>query len=131
MSNLVHVLQPLVNQSTITSDSALNITHPSPNIKLINGTFLDINFGYVQNLPTPLRSYRVITVLLKFRSAPLPLILSGRSFLVFGDVIYTGGHLNVIRAFNIVGPLLKPGLDIIKSVKVIIVHYLNLNKINE
>jgi len=116
---VIHVLQPLTNQTTITSDPKLNITHPSPSVNIINGTILDINFGYVQNYPTPLRTYRDIEIILKFKSQPQPLILSGRGFIVTGEVLFGNDQrLVLFQLFNIVGPLLKPLLEISKTVKV-------------
>lgn len=117
---LINVLAILTNQTTIKTDvnSILNITHPSPNITQINETFFEINFGYVQNSPTPVRSYQGLTIVLKFKSASLPLILSGRSLVIISNVVFTGGQSTVISHFNIIGPICKPLLRIVKSVKV-------------
>ena len=118
--NLVQVLEPLLNQSTIAQDvnSTLLISNPTPNITRINGSTLEIIFGFVQNPPTPRRSYQVLTILLKFKIAALPLVLSGRDLVVVGFVRFTGGQSIVNGLFKVIGPLIKPLLTIRKSVKV-------------
>ncbi|XP_031561262.1 uncharacterized protein LOC116297218 [Actinia tenebrosa] len=118
--NAVDVVRPLLNESSTSTDvnSNLTMTSPSPNITRPNTTTLKIDFGSVQKAPTPLQSFEGITIYLKFRSAYLPLVLSGRDFVLTALLNYTGGELNLPVPFTIIGPLVKPLLVITKSVQV-------------
>lgn len=94
------------------------MTHPSPNITRPNSTTLVIDFGSVQKAATPLQWFEGITMYLKFRSANLPLVLSGRTFVLTALLNYTGGGRTLLVPFTVIGPLVKPLLVITKSVQV-------------
>ena len=89
----------------------------APNITRPNVTTLLIDLGLVQNLPGS-GGPDTIEVLLKFQTSNSPLILSGRQLAAVISVNYDGGSQASPMAFMVVGPLLKPLLAILKSVKV-------------
>jgi hypothetical protein len=94
------------------------MSNPFPTITRLNASTLEINFGSVQNSPTPLRSYEGVTIYLKFRSVYFPLVLSGRSLVLTANLNFTGGEATVLGRFTIIGPLLRPMLVITKQVQV-------------
>ena len=88
-----------------------------PNITQVNLASLNIAFGSVLNLPGS-GPNDTLEIFLKFSTANNPLVLSGRPLRLTAILKFDAGSDASNKEFLIVGPLLKPLLSIVKTVKV-------------
>jgi hypothetical protein len=73
----------------------------------------------VTNQPDNVNSENdVLTVQVKFLVANEPVIFSGRSFEIESTVHYPGGFVSQTATLSVVGPLVKPLLQLAKSFQV-------------
>ena len=78
-----------------------------------------VEFPTITNQPDNINSDKdVLTVKVQFLVANEPVIFSGRSFDLVSDVYYPGGSVSQTATFSIVGPLVKPHLQLAKSFQV-------------
>lgn len=115
-SDVVFALTPLLNESYIQFGNGLTV-QIFPNITRPKENSLEITFGLVENLPGS-GPNDTIEIFLKFRTAYEPLVLSGRSLELTALYQFDSGSDVVAKGFLVVGPLLKPLLEINKTVEV-------------
>lgn len=115
-SDVVFSLSPLLNESYIQFGNGLTVQN-FPNISHPKENSLEITFGLVENLPGS-GPNDTIEIFLKFRTAYEPLVLSGRSLELTALLQFDSGSDVVAKGFLVVGPLLKPLLEINKTVEV-------------
>lgn len=78
-----------------------------------------VEFPTVTNQPDNINSDKdVLIVQVHFLVANEPVIFSGRSFDLISMVYYPGGSVSQTATFSIVGPLVKPFLQLAKSFQV-------------
>ena len=83
-----------------------------------------LTFPTVTNQPDNVNSENdVLTVQVRFLVANEPVIFSGRSFEITSTVHYPGGSVFQNAMFSVVGPLVKPLLQLAKSFQVTLFDY--------
>ena len=83
------------------------------------GTTYSVEFPKITNKPDNIDSEDdVLTVKVKFLVANEPVIFSGRSFDILSTVFYPGGNVSQTASFYVIGPLVKPLLQLAKSYQV-------------
>lgn len=113
---MVFALSPLLNESYVKCGNGLTV-QSCPNISRPKENSLEITFGLVENLPGSSPN-DTIEIFLKFKTAYEPLVLSGRSVELTALLQFDSGSDVVAKGFLVVGPLLKPLLEINKTVEV-------------
>lgn len=113
----MNVLDPLLPQTTYSSGANLVL---SPMVKSQTSNTYTIAFTSISNTPDNAESSQdVLIIKATFMVVNQPLILSGRNFEILSTVVFPGGSLSETVKFSVVGPLLKPLLQLAKSFQVI------------
>ena len=112
----MNILKPDASQTSYRNGG--NLIIPSMTNSLVDNTYT-VEFPSVTNQPDNINSENdVLTVQAKFLVANEPVIFSGRSFDILSTVHYPGGFVSQTATFSVVGPLVKPLLQLAKSFQV-------------
>lgn len=117
----MEVLNPISSQTTYSNGG--NLVPSALKISKSSNTYI-VEFATISNTPDNVESSKdVLVIKANFSVANQPLILSGRNFEIVSSVSFPGGTLTQTVKFAIVGPLLKPLLQLVKSFQVYILFY--------
>ena len=113
----INILEPDSSQTSYTNGGNLVIS--SMTISLVHETYT-LTFSTITNQPDNVNSKKdVLTLQVKFLVVNEPVIFSGRSFEITSTVHYPGGSVSQTATFSVVGPLVKPLLQLAKLFQVI------------
>ena len=112
----MEVLNPILSQTTYSNGT--NLVTSAVKISNSSNTYI-VEFATISNTPDNVESSKdVLVIKANFSVTNQPLILSGRTFEIVSSVLFPGGTLTQTVKFKIVGPLLKPLLQLVKSFQV-------------
>ncbi|XP_028390926.1 uncharacterized protein LOC114515809 [Dendronephthya gigantea] len=113
----INTLQPNSSQTSYTNGANLVVSSMTNSLV---GTTYTVEFPTITNQPDNIDSEKdVLTVKVKFQVANEPVIFSGRNFDIVSTVFYPGGSVSQTATFYVVGPLVKPLLQLAKSYQVL------------